>query len=458
MSAVRIPLSTYRLQFNERFTFRDARAIVDYLHALGISDCYASSYLKAVPGSPHGYDVADPTSAQSRSRHRRRLLGLDRGAALARHGTRPRPRAESHGHREIGEPVVAGRARERPELALRALLRHRVASGQGRAGRQGADSDSRRSVRRGARAQELQLDLPRRRVRRALLRRRAADCAGYLCRDPSPDGSTRGWPISRAPDGRRAAEHPDGEPQPAVAQRRATRKRSRRARAKRKSSSGGSPRSPAQSADVASLDRRERPPDQRRRRPAAQLRRARRAAQRAVVSPRALARRLRGDQLPAVLRRQPARGAADGRSGGLRGGAPLRVRAGRARRAPPACASITSTASTRRTTTCGGCRRAAADAGTADEPFLRRRREDSRRRRAAAARLAGARHDRLRVRRRRQQPVRGPPQRAGARRHLPALRPRASRMAVVRRPRLSQQEAGACTKRCRATSTRSATS
>jgi (1->4)-alpha-D-glucan 1-alpha-D-glucosylmutase len=34
---------------------------VDYLHAIGISDCYASSYLKAVPGSPHGYDVADPT-------------------------------------------------------------------------------------------------------------------------------------------------------------------------------------------------------------------------------------------------------------------------------------------------------------------------------------------------------------------------------------------------------------
>jgi (1->4)-alpha-D-glucan 1-alpha-D-glucosylmutase len=57
----RIPLATYRLQFNARFTFRDARAIVDYLHALGISDCYASSYLAAVPGSMHGYDVADPT-------------------------------------------------------------------------------------------------------------------------------------------------------------------------------------------------------------------------------------------------------------------------------------------------------------------------------------------------------------------------------------------------------------
>src|SRR4051812_35628652 len=61
VAPTRIPLSTYRLQFNSGFTFRDARAIVDYLRDLGISDCYASSYLKAVPGSLHGYDVADPT-------------------------------------------------------------------------------------------------------------------------------------------------------------------------------------------------------------------------------------------------------------------------------------------------------------------------------------------------------------------------------------------------------------
>jgi (1->4)-alpha-D-glucan 1-alpha-D-glucosylmutase len=46
---------------NSRFRFQDAAAIVDYLHAIGISDCYASSYLAAVPGSPHGYDVVDPT-------------------------------------------------------------------------------------------------------------------------------------------------------------------------------------------------------------------------------------------------------------------------------------------------------------------------------------------------------------------------------------------------------------
>ena len=57
-----IPVATYRLQFNAAFTFADATAIVDYLHALGISHAYASSYFTAVPGSTHGYDVADPTA------------------------------------------------------------------------------------------------------------------------------------------------------------------------------------------------------------------------------------------------------------------------------------------------------------------------------------------------------------------------------------------------------------
>ena len=61
MSIARIPVATYRLQFNARFRFVDARDIAGYLSDLGISDCYASSYLKAVPGSLHGYDVADPT-------------------------------------------------------------------------------------------------------------------------------------------------------------------------------------------------------------------------------------------------------------------------------------------------------------------------------------------------------------------------------------------------------------
>lgn len=60
-SLPRIPVSTYRLQFNRSFTFADAQRIVPYLRALGITDCYVSSYLMAVPGSFHGYDLVDPT-------------------------------------------------------------------------------------------------------------------------------------------------------------------------------------------------------------------------------------------------------------------------------------------------------------------------------------------------------------------------------------------------------------
>ena len=55
----RIPTATYRLQFNRRFTFRDARAIVPYLHDLGISDVYASPIFKARANSTHGYDICD---------------------------------------------------------------------------------------------------------------------------------------------------------------------------------------------------------------------------------------------------------------------------------------------------------------------------------------------------------------------------------------------------------------
>ena len=55
----RIPICTYRLQFNRWFTFAQARAIVPYLHALGVSDVYASPYFQANPESLHGYDIAD---------------------------------------------------------------------------------------------------------------------------------------------------------------------------------------------------------------------------------------------------------------------------------------------------------------------------------------------------------------------------------------------------------------
>jgi (1->4)-alpha-D-glucan 1-alpha-D-glucosylmutase len=52
-----IPTATYRLQFHRDFTFDNAADILPYLKALGISHIYASSYLKARPGSVHGYDI-----------------------------------------------------------------------------------------------------------------------------------------------------------------------------------------------------------------------------------------------------------------------------------------------------------------------------------------------------------------------------------------------------------------
>ncbi len=57
---MRIPNSTYRIQFNSSFDFSKGREIIPYLADLGISDIYASPVLAARKGSQHGYDVIDP--------------------------------------------------------------------------------------------------------------------------------------------------------------------------------------------------------------------------------------------------------------------------------------------------------------------------------------------------------------------------------------------------------------
>lgn len=59
LQSQRWPNSTYRVQFNREFTFRHAAELVPYWKALGVSDIYASPYLKAVKGSTHGYDIVD---------------------------------------------------------------------------------------------------------------------------------------------------------------------------------------------------------------------------------------------------------------------------------------------------------------------------------------------------------------------------------------------------------------
>ncbi len=54
-----VPRATYRLQFHTGFGFDDARKVVPYLAALGVSHLYASPLTMARPGSTHGYDVID---------------------------------------------------------------------------------------------------------------------------------------------------------------------------------------------------------------------------------------------------------------------------------------------------------------------------------------------------------------------------------------------------------------
>ena len=57
---MKIPSATYRLQFTPEFGFSEAAGVLPYLHALGISDIYASPIFHAREGSQHGYDVVDP--------------------------------------------------------------------------------------------------------------------------------------------------------------------------------------------------------------------------------------------------------------------------------------------------------------------------------------------------------------------------------------------------------------
>ncbi len=62
---MRIPGSTYRLQFNQGFRFVDGRDLVPYLSDLGITDLYSSPRYKARRGSSHGYDIANPLRVNS---------------------------------------------------------------------------------------------------------------------------------------------------------------------------------------------------------------------------------------------------------------------------------------------------------------------------------------------------------------------------------------------------------
>ncbi len=79
-----IPRATYRLQLHRDFGFGDATALVPYLAALGISHVYLSPWLKARPGSTHGYDIVDHSQLNPELGSEAEFAAL--AAALAAHG------------------------------------------------------------------------------------------------------------------------------------------------------------------------------------------------------------------------------------------------------------------------------------------------------------------------------------------------------------------------------------
>jgi (1->4)-alpha-D-glucan 1-alpha-D-glucosylmutase len=74
--------ATYRLQLGTDLDFAAARALVPYLHDLGVSHLYLSPSFQARPGSTHGYDVVDPTRLSGKEKDFRALATAGLGVIL----------------------------------------------------------------------------------------------------------------------------------------------------------------------------------------------------------------------------------------------------------------------------------------------------------------------------------------------------------------------------------------
>ncbi len=61
ITADRAPLATYRVQLGPHLSLEQLTGLLIYFRDLGISHLYLSPCLRAAAGSPHGYDMVDPT-------------------------------------------------------------------------------------------------------------------------------------------------------------------------------------------------------------------------------------------------------------------------------------------------------------------------------------------------------------------------------------------------------------
>ena len=134
MPARHRPLTaTYRLQLNGALhAARRAGARSRTSHALGVSHLYCSPVLAARAGSTHGYDVVDPTQVNPELGRRRRRSSRSRTTAHAHGMGLVLDIVPNHMGIGAGQSVLGRRARARPGLALRELVRR--ASGARRRG------------------------------------------------------------------------------------------------------------------------------------------------------------------------------------------------------------------------------------------------------------------------------------------------------------------------------------
>ena len=302
------PRATYRLQFHAGFRFTDATALVPYLASLGISHVYASPYLKARAGSTHGYDIVDHSS-----------LNPEIGTPEEYHAFVEALRAHGMGHILDFVPNHMGVGGDDNAWWLDLLT-------------WGEDSHY-----------ADYFDVDWKPLRAELRGKVLLPFLGAQYGDVLDAGELR-WEYDAGGFALRYYEHRFPLAPPSVragARRRGARvARVVRAAVRDARHDARSRRAPRRRGVAAPAARRDRGRQRARARGAARRRahhggrqsadRAR--GRRAALAPGVVEGRRRGDQLPALLRHQHARRAAHGERELLRRRAPVRVRAGRARR------------------------------------------------------------------------------------------------------------------------------
>ena len=128
------------------------RACAPYLRRSASAMRYLSPYLKARPGSAHGYDIVDHGQLNPELGDEVAFRRMCEALKIARARTDPRFRAQSHGCRRRRQSAVARRARMGRGCGARRLVRHRVGSRAPLPAQQDPGAAARRSVRHRARA------------------------------------------------------------------------------------------------------------------------------------------------------------------------------------------------------------------------------------------------------------------------------------------------------------------